>query len=486
MSRLPLNSTMKKIIEDFGFGTPVRQIIHQMNPNFYIGNMSDEYLWKIILEAMEEPVGRKKNPRFNTIEDAVELIKKSQKIMVISGAGISTSAGLPDFRSRDGIYKQIHAKNPTLADPKLVFDISYFRINPNAFYQFAKALYPGQFDPTIGHRFIRYLEKQGKLLKNYTQNIDTLERQAGITRLIECHGSFATASCTSCRYRVTGDVIKDDVLNQRIPLCPKCQQDSDGPNDGLGVMKPDIVFFGEPLGDEFHSSFQRDKDQVDLLIVIGSSMKVKPVALIPRQLNEDIPQILINREPLDHMDFDIELYGNCDEILQELCLKLGERWTEEVCSEGRSPLRELTGPSHLRPPVSQLSPRPENSRESDETVRYYNLLTGEDSDEDPDCVVIQGGSEQSRKQATAVSSEQNAIPKGGEREANKRDGKGDSDQDWSDVETSDSQDQKSDRSKSKVELVLPEGSYVHLKPNYYLFPGFELTNKQFESRATDQ
>ena len=87
----------------------------------------------------------------------------------------------------------------------------------------------------------------------------------------------------------------------------------------MPVIKPDIVFFGEGLSDEFHTSMSIDKDECDLLIVIGSSLKVRPVALIPNSIPEDVPQILINREPLSHFNFDVELLGDCDIIIEHLC-----------------------------------------------------------------------------------------------------------------------------------------------------------------------
>lgn len=272
-------------------------------------------LWRLIF-SMIEPPKRKKLTQYNTIDDAIDLIKTSNKVLVLSGAGISTSAGLPDFRSRNGIYVQINRDHPDLHDPKLMFDIDdYFRRNPLPFYQFAKsALYPGQYKPTVGHMFIKCLEdhNNNKLLRNYTQNIDTLERQAGIRRrAVECHGSFARpATCTSCHHSADCETIRqDDILNEVVPKCPECHSKDDGPRDGLGVtMKPNIVFFGVQLGEEFHSSLDRDKDEVDLLIVIGgSSLKVRSVALIiPRSIPSHMPQILmINREPLDHMCFDV-------------------------------------------------------------------------------------------------------------------------------------------------------------------------------------
>lgn len=86
-----------------------------------------------------------------------------------------------------------------------------------------------------------------------------------------------------------------------------------------GIMKPDIVFFGEGLPDTFHEAMAVDKSQCDLLLVIGSSLKVRPVALIPSSLPPHVPQILINREPLPHCHFDVELLGDCDVIINHLC-----------------------------------------------------------------------------------------------------------------------------------------------------------------------
>lgn len=328
-------SDFQTILNMIDQGVPPREVLEHFVPSLRVPPGTDEMTLLRILLSIIEPPRRPKLTQYNTIDDAIELIKTSNKIIVLSGAGISTSAGIPDFRSRDGIYVQINAKYPDLKDPKLMFDISYFKENPLPFYQFAKALFPGQFRPTAGHRFIKCIEDHGKLLRNYTQNIDTLEKQAGINKVVECHGSFAKATCTSCGYCVDGEVIKDDVLSQKVPKCPKCHgKNSAGPADGLGVMKPNIVFFGEQLSDEFHKTLDADKDSVDLLIVIGSSLKVKPVALIPRHISPKVPQILINRETLDHMGFDIELLGDCDEIIQKLCTKLDGDWLQVL--EGNS------------------------------------------------------------------------------------------------------------------------------------------------------
>ncbi|KAF7273784.1 hypothetical protein GWI33_013539 [Rhynchophorus ferrugineus] len=284
--------------------------------------MDDGTLWKIVINMLAEPPKRNKLRHVNTLDDVVRLLKGAQKIIVLTGAGVSVSCGIPDFRSRDGIYSRLAIDFPNLPDPQAMFDISFFSQDPRPFFKFARDIYPGKFKPSPCHRFIKLLEKHHKLLRNYTQNIDTLEKEAEIERVIECHGSFATATCTKCEHKVNADKIRDIVLAQKIPLCEKCHLNAansastdDFGCEGTdykdlvlsGIMKPDIVFF-----------------------VIGSSLKVRPVALIPSSLPANVPQILINREPLPHCHFDIELLGDCDAIINHICRLLGQNWEEGV------------------------------------------------------------------------------------------------------------------------------------------------------------
>lgn len=257
---------------------------------------------------------------------------------MLTGAGVSVSCGIPDFRSRSGIYQRLRSEIPEIRDPHEIFDIRFFSKDPRPFFKFAKELFPGSFTPSLCHRFIRLLEKKDKLLRNYSQNIDTLERLAGIERIVECHGSFTTASCTKCKIVVPAEAIRDDVLAQRIPMCGICNQPisstdnsskrishsssmTDGYSDlfELGILKPDIVFFGESLPEVFHPAIDADRLKCDLLVVIGSSLKVRPVSLIPEFLRAEVPQILINREKVGNYVFDIELLGDADVIVNQLC-----------------------------------------------------------------------------------------------------------------------------------------------------------------------
>ncbi|RCH78880.1 NAD-dependent protein deacetylase sirtuin-2, partial [Rhizopus azygosporus] len=128
------------------------------------------------------------------LESIAKYIKEKdvKNVIVMTGAGISTAAGIPDFRSKDtGLYHNLKSFNLPYAEAE----------NPQPFYTLAKELYPGQFLPTKTHYFIKLLQEKGILLRNFTQNIDTLERLTGLDQeyIVEAHGSFATASCIKCK-----------------------------------------------------------------------------------------------------------------------------------------------------------------------------------------------------------------------------------------------------------------------------------------------
>ncbi|KAJ8695040.1 NAD-dependent histone deacetylase sir2, variant 2 [Pleurotus ostreatus] len=301
---------------------------------------------------------REKLPQYNTVDDAVQLIQSSRRIIILTGAGISVSCGIPDFRSRDGLYASL--KDYDLDDPQQMFDINYFRENPSIFYSFASQIYPSNFVPSPCHKFIKLVEDRGKLLRNYTQNIDTLETLAGVKNVLQCHGSFATATCIQCHTHVPGSAIEADIMKRRVPLCRVCnpsadsnaksspsqtpkkakakhrskkkqrgewdsqdEDNSDDPEYPPGIMKPDITFFGEKLTSDFDHSLEADRSKVDLLLVIGTSLKVAPVADILYHLPHSVPQILINKTPIKHINPDVILLGDADAIVHHICQKLG-------------------------------------------------------------------------------------------------------------------------------------------------------------------
>ncbi|KAI0188702.1 DHS-like NAD/FAD-binding domain-containing protein [Astrocystis sublimbata] len=347
--------TAKKLLTAFGIRPP----------DFLEGRPDEAYLGLLTLAITRELTKRAKIMAYNSIDDAVDLIKNSRHIIVLTGAGISTSLGIPDFRSKEtGLYSQLEKLGLGINDPQEVFNIDVFRDDPTIFYTVAKDILPAtkKFSPT--HSFIAMLQDQGKLLTNYSQNIDNIEANAGILpeNLVQCHGSFATASCQQCGHQVQGDTIFGEIKAGKIPRCGKCvaalkakgigppkrkrmgssgpkkarrnfkgfDDDDDDDDDGAydipqaGVMKPDITFFGEPLPDEFSKRLvKHDRNLVDLVIVIGTSLKVAPVSEVVPFLPAHIPQIYISRTPVSHINFDIDLLGDCDVVVAELCRRAG-------------------------------------------------------------------------------------------------------------------------------------------------------------------
>ena len=167
--------------------------------------------------------------------------------------------------------------------PEAVFDLNFFRRSPEPFYALAHELYPGKFRPTITHFFIRLLSDKGLLFKAFTQNIDCLEREAGVPddKVVEAHGSFARQSCVECKSAYPDDLMKKAIQNKDVPHCliPQCN----------GLVKPDIIFFGEQLPEEFLRNVSL-LPAADLCIVMGTSLSVHPFASLPSLCSEGVPR----------------------------------------------------------------------------------------------------------------------------------------------------------------------------------------------------
>ena len=274
---------------------------------------------------------------------------KYTNIVVLTVAGISVNAGIPDFRPPDtGLYDNLAKYN--LPYPEAVFDLSYYKSIPEPFVQLASELWPGIcHSPTLTHSFIALLERKGLLLRNYTQNIDCLDVLAGVTEgtMIECHGHFRTASCTKCHSPYDGDECKRTIVTMKtVPICKR--------RNCNGYVKPDIVFFGEDLPTKFHACVRKDTQKADLLLVMGTSLMVSPVNMIPNMVSKKCIRILLNNECVGSfakhgpqkmstrkssssssssnitkaMSRDIFHPGDCDTSIRSLCNILG--WTEEL------------------------------------------------------------------------------------------------------------------------------------------------------------
>ncbi|KAK3330659.1 DHS-like NAD/FAD-binding domain-containing protein, partial [Apodospora peruviana] len=251
-----------------------------------------------------------------------------RRIVVMTGAGISTAAGIPDFRSPDtGLYANLARLN--LPEPEAVFDLLFFKENPKPFYVLAKDLYPGKFFPTISHVFISMLAKKGLLHQLFTQNIDCLERAAGIPPelIVEAHGSFADQRCIDCKTPYPENLMREHVERAEVPLCidKKCG----------GLVKPDIVFFHEALPPTFYDRIHTTST-ADLAIVMGTSLMVHPFAGLPDQISRHAPRVLFNLDRVGSLGSradDVLELGDCDTGVRKLADELG--WREELESEWR-------------------------------------------------------------------------------------------------------------------------------------------------------
>lgn len=218
-----------------------------------------------------------------TLFEAIELIKKSEEIIVFSGAGISTKSGILDFRSSDGLYNHI-SSNYDLPYPEAIFELDYFIENPKPFYNLAMGILDQYIRPTKCHEFLAWLEEQGKQIKIITQNSDMLHQVAGSQDIMECHGTFNSAHCLECESEFHLDDIRDTILEGTVPYC-----------DCGGLIKPDVVFFGEDLPEEVYSYFEKEVE-ADLILILGTSLNVLPISKFITEILERIPSIMVNLE----------------------------------------------------------------------------------------------------------------------------------------------------------------------------------------------
>ncbi|XP_061621010.1 NAD-dependent protein deacetylase sirtuin-3, mitochondrial isoform X10 [Phyllopteryx taeniolatus] len=223
----------------------------------------------------------------------------------------------------NGLYDNLQQYNLPYAEA--IFEIAFFHHNPKPFFTLAKELYPGNFQPNLTHYFVRLLHKKDLLLRMYTQNIDGLERLAGIPpeMLVEAHGTFATATCTVCRSKYKGEDLRPDLMSGVIPKCLTCK----------GVVKPDIIFFGEELPPHFFK-YLTDFPLADLLIIMGTSLEVEPFASLAGAVRSSVPRLLINRDLVgpfalrNNRPCDVVLLGDVVSGIQTLVNALG--WTQEL------------------------------------------------------------------------------------------------------------------------------------------------------------
>ncbi|XP_076817627.1 uncharacterized protein LOC143463134 isoform X2 [Clavelina lepadiformis] len=274
--------------------------------------------------------------KLETLEDVGRFIvaRRAKNIVVMVGAGISTASGIPDFRTPGtGLYDNLQRYN--VPYPTAIFDLDYFKEKPKPFFELAKELYPsGKYRPNLAHYFLRCLHEKGILLRVYSQNIDGLERLAGIppAKIVEAHGTFMTATCQKCGKKYDGDAIKQKIFKGAVPRCQSMC---------WGVVKPDIVFFGEDLPKRFYY-YLKDFPVCDLLMVMGTSLEVEPFASLVDSIRFNVPRLLLNREKVGPFKkrgrpTDIAVTGDLTEIIERFSTVLGwKKFLEEVMEEHES------------------------------------------------------------------------------------------------------------------------------------------------------
>jgi len=260
---------------------------------------------------------------------------KAKNIIVMTGAGVSTSAGIPDFRSPGtGLYDNLAEYN--LPHPQAIFEIGYFRQHPEPFFKLAKELFPEKLRPTPCHYFIRLLHEKGMLLRTYTQNIDTLEHLAGVPadKIIEAHGTFQRAHCTVCNEEYGLEWMRNKIMETMVPRCEKCEQ----------VVKPDVVFFGEALPARFFTMVPQDFGvDCDLLLIMGTSLLVQPFASLIDRVDSRVPRLLINKDKAGKGDSFMQMLGFGGGLEYDEDRNYRDVYWSGSCDDGCHKLAELLG-----------------------------------------------------------------------------------------------------------------------------------------------
>ena len=197
----------------------------------------------------------------NDLDKLVEMINNSEKIVFFGGAGVSTSSGIPDFRSKDGLYNSNKYDYP----PEVMLSNMFFYRYTKEFYEFYKdAMNVLKYKPNIVHNFLKKLEDNNKLTGIVTQNIDGLHTKAGCKNVYELHGTIYENTCIKCSKNYSAEYVFD---SNDIPLC-ECG----------GIIKPNVVLYGEGLPEADYNTSVKLIDEADMLIVAGTSLTVFPAS----------------------------------------------------------------------------------------------------------------------------------------------------------------------------------------------------------------
>jgi NAD-dependent deacetylase len=241
----------------------------------------------------------------NKLIEAAELIKRSSRTVAFTGAGISVESGIPPFRGEDGLWSKF--------DP-VFLDIDYFHRYPEKSWKLIKEIFYdffGKARPNAAHYALAEMEKKGVLHSIITQNIDNLHQNAGSKEVYEFHGNSRDLICENCSKSFLAKTIDLSSLPQRCPYCKT-------------VLKPDFVFFGEPIPEPANANSFSEAKNADLFILIGTTGEIMPASLIPYEAKKNGKQIIeININPSKYTNAitDIFIQGKATEVVPKLIEK---------------------------------------------------------------------------------------------------------------------------------------------------------------------
>ncbi len=241
--------------------------------------------------------------------ELAELIRRQQPCVVLTGAGVSTESGIPDFRSRTGLWAQF--------DPLEYASLEAFRRDPRKVWSFYKPRISvlTEAEPNPAHRALAELERLGLVEAVVTQNIDLLHERAGSRNVVEVHGSIRTATCPGCGERQPLERVVELLADADAPACPACGE----------ILKPDVVFFGELLPAEAIERATELARRARLLLVVGSALEVYPIAGLPFEtLAAGGELAIVNRGPtaLDD-EASVRIDAAAGELLPQVVAALG-------------------------------------------------------------------------------------------------------------------------------------------------------------------
>jgi NAD-dependent deacetylase len=220
--------------------------------------------------------------RVGTAAELASLIRDEGPAVVLTGAGMSTESGVPDFRSATGLWAEV--------DPLEVASIDAFRRDPLRVWRWYGPRIRGLLaaEPNAGHRALAELERAGHVTAVVTQNIDTLHARAGTADVVEVHGSISSSVCLACGGVEPLDAVLEQLDAADAPVCPVCGE----------ILKPGVVMFGELLPVEAMARAERLVRGTGLLVVVGSSLEVWPVAGLPEEaVSAGAALVILNRDP---------------------------------------------------------------------------------------------------------------------------------------------------------------------------------------------